>query len=103
MGLKLTIKSPVGYVRAVSGLFITKANPSGLTAKEIEIVAKLMEYSSSGIITFPARKKTMDDLELKTQNFYNAMTVLKKKGVVVNEELHRIFTSKNLTVHYASS
>jgi len=102
MGLKLTLKNPVSYIRAVSGLFITKESPSGLTSKDIRIIAKLMEYSTSGVITFSARKRTMDDLGLKNQNFYNAMTTLKNKGVVVNEELHRIFTSKNLTINYAS-
>jgi len=101
MGLKLTLQSPVSYVRAVSGLFITKDHPSGLTTKEIRIIAKLMQHSKSGIVTFSARKKTMDELGLKTQNFYNAMTMLKSKGVMINEELHRIFTSPSLTVNYA--
>ena len=101
MGLKLTLKSPASYVRAVSGLFITKDHPSGLTSKDIKIIAKLMEHSKSGIVTFAARKKTMEELELKQQNFYNAMTILKGKGVLVDEELHRIFTSDMLTVNYA--
>ena len=101
MGLKLTLKSPVSYVRAVSGLFITKEHPSGLTSKDIKIIAKLIEHSKSGIVTFAARKKTMEELGLKQQNFYNAMTILKGKGVLVDEELHRIFTSDMLTVNYA--
>ncbi len=101
MGLKLTVQSPVAYVRAVSGLFITKNHPSGLTGKEIKIVAKLMEHSPSGIVTFAARKRTMDELELKEQNFYNVMTILKKKGVIVGEELHRIFRTDQLSVNYA--
>lgn len=103
MGLKLTLQSPVAYVRAVSGLFITKNHPSGLTGKEIKIIAKLMEHSTSGVLTFAARKKTMDELGLKQQNFYNAMTILKSKGVLVDEELHRIFTSTSLNINYASS
>lgn len=102
MGLKLTLKSPVAYVRAVSGLFITKNHPSGLTSKEIKIISKLMEYSTSGVVTFAARKKTMEDLTMKRQAFYNAMTILKAKNVLVDEELHRIFTSNMLTINYAS-
>ena len=101
MGLKLTVQSPVAYVRAVSGLFITKNNPSGLTSKEIRIIAKLMQHSSSGVVTFATRKRVMDELEIKQQHFYNSMTTLKSKGVLVNEELHRIFTSDSLTINHA--
>jgi hypothetical protein len=103
MGLKLTLQSPVAYVRAVSGLFITKDHPSGLTSKEVRIIAKLMEHSTKGVITFAARKKTMEELGFKRQNFYNAMTVLKSKGVMVDEEMHRIFTSHILTINYANN
>ena len=103
MGLKLTLQSPVAYVRAVSGLFITKDHPSGLTGKEVRIIAKLMEHSTKGVVTFAARKKTMEELGLKTQNFYNAMTILKGKGVLIDEEMHKIFTSTSLTVNYALS
>ena len=102
MGLKLTIKSPAGYVRAVSGLFITKEYPSGLTIREMQIIASLINHSKSGVLTFASRKKTMDELEIKSQHFYNAMVVLKRKGVLVEDELHRIFTSSNLTINYAS-
>ena len=103
MGLKLTVHNSVAYVRAVSGLFITKSHPSGLTNKEVRIIAKLIEHSSSGVLTFAARKKTMDELVMKRQAFYNAMTILKAKGVLVNEELHRIFTSDSLTIKNASN
>ena len=103
MGLKLTVKNPAAYVKAASGLFITKSHPSGLTNKEIRIIAKLIEHASSGVLTFAARKKTMDELVMKRQAFYNAMTILKAKGVLVDEELHRIFTSDSLTIKNASN
>ncbi len=103
MGLKLTLQSPVGYIRAVSGLFITKVHPSGLTPREIDIIAKLMQHSVSGIVTFAARKKTMSELDLKPQNFYNAMVILKEKGVMINKELHRTFTTNTITIRYAGN
>ncbi len=103
MGLKLTLQSPVGYIRAVSGLFITKKYPSGLTPREIDIVAKLMEHSSAGTVTFAARKKTMTELEMKPQNFYNAMVILKEKGVMIEQELHRTFTTNAITIKYAGN
>jgi len=103
MALKLTLKSSAGYVRAVSGLFITKNHPSGLTPREIDIIAKLIEHSSSGVVTFAARKKTMEQLDLKPQNFYNAMVILKEKGVMIEQELHRTFTTNAITIKYASN
>ena len=101
MGLKLTISNPLAYVKAVSGLFVTKKRHAGLTSKEMTILAKLMEHTSSGLITMTARKATIKDLGLKPQNFYNAMVDLKGKQAIVGDELHSIFTSDTITIRNA--
>ena len=82
MGLKLKVNSSLDYVRAVSGLFINGKSPSGITSNEIILIAKLIEHSNSGLITFSVRKKVMTDLDIKNQNFYNAMVILRKKGII---------------------
>lgn len=102
MNLKLNLNSPEAYVRAVSGLFISKKHPLGLTQKEIKLISKLIEHSPSGVVTFSARKKTMDEFALKPQNLYNTMTILRSKGVFVEDELHKVFTSSSLTVSYGA-
>ena len=101
MGLKLTISNPLAYVKAVSGLFVTKKRHAGLTSKEMAILAKLMEHTNSGIITMDARKAVIKELGLKPQNFYNAMVDLKGKQAVSGDELHAIFTSDTITIRNA--
>ena len=101
MGLKLTISNPLAYVKAVSGLFVTKKRHAGLTSKEMTILAKLMEHTSSGMITMKARKKVIKELGLKPQNFYNAMVDLKAKQAISGDELHSIFTSDTITIRNA--
>jgi len=103
MGLTLTIKSSREYAKAISGLFISKKNPSGLTSKEIEIVAKLMEHCKQGIITSSARQASMEELKMKKQNFYNAMSVLKGKQVITGEELNKVFTTDTIRINNANS
>jgi hypothetical protein len=102
MGLKLKVTTSEGYVRAVSGLFITKGNPSGLTKREVEMVAKLMKHSVKGVITSKTRDKVTDEMGWKKQNFYNMVVILKAKGVLIDEELNRIFTAGAINLEYAA-
>ena len=101
MGLKLTISNPLAYVKAVSGLFVTKKRHAGLTSKEMIVIAKLMEHTDSGMITKEARKTTMKELGLKHQNFYNTMVDLKEKQAISGNELHSVFTSSTITIRNA--
>jgi hypothetical protein len=102
MALKLKVNTSDAYVRAVSGIFITKKNPSGLTPKEIELISKLMEHSVKGVITSKTRTVVTEAMGWKKQNFYNMVVILKTKGVLVDEELHRIFTSGSINLQYAA-
>lgn len=101
MGLTLTITSPRAYVKAVSGLFISPKYPMGLTIKEIDILARLMEHSPQGALTQKVRNKVMEDLNFTPQNFWNTMTSLRKKKAISRDELHKIFTAKTIKIHYA--
>jgi hypothetical protein len=101
MGLKLTISNPLAYVKAVSGLFVTKKRHAGLTSKEMQVIAKLIEHSEAGVITMSTRKKAIKELALKPQNFYNAMVDLKAKQAISGDELHAIFTSDTITIRNA--
>lgn len=103
MSLKLNLRTPRAYVQAVSGLFISPKNPNGLTPKEMDVLACLMEYSRHGVITHSARTKSMEKLKFKDQNFYNAMSSLKTKRAVDGEELHPVFIVKSLSVDYANN
>lgn len=102
MSLRLEVGKAKSYVRAVSGLFINARTPSGLTSKEIEIIALLMEHSKSGIITQNTRKKVMEVMGMKRQSLYNMMTILKSKNVMNDGELNRLFTVGEVNVKYAT-
>ena len=103
MGLKLTLRSPRDYVVAISGLFVNKRHPQGLTLKEIDVVASLITHSKQGIITTSARKKVMEELKLEPQNFYNTMSSLKSKQAIDGEELHKLFTVESIHLIHANS
>ena len=101
MGLKLTINSPRAYVTAVSGLFISPKHPMGLTIKEQDIIAAIMDHSPEGFISEKVRAKVMEDLDFTRQNFYNTMTKLRAKKAISRDELHKIFTTKSITINHA--
>lgn len=103
MGLKLNVAAPRAYVQAVSGLFISKENPNGLTSKEMDVLSCLMEFSFHGMVTKDARVKAMEKLKFKNQNFYNAMSSLRDKKAVNGEKLHPVFVQTSLQVSYANN
>ena len=102
MQLNLKVNHPKKYVQAVSGLFINARSPSGLTSREIDMIALLIEHSTSGLITHDTRKIVMEKMGTKRQRFYNMMATLKGKGIVSNGELHRLFTASVIKLNYAS-
>ncbi len=97
----MTIATPRAYVQAVSGLYLTRKKYAGLTSKQKDIIAKLIEHSDNGVITVTTRREVMKQLGLKPQNFYNAMVDLKSKQAIIGNELHKIFTSNMITIKNA--
>ena len=98
MGLEIKIRSPIQYATAVSGIFANKKSPNGLTRKEIKVVALLMMNSKHGVITKEASRKTREMLNMESQPYYNMITVLRKKKVILGEELNKIFTTKSIVL-----
>lgn len=96
--LNLRLNSSKAYVRAVSGLFITPKNAAGLTPKEQEMLALLMDHSHDGYISQRTRKIVRETLGMEEQLFYNRMSKLKKKQAIIGEELHSIFKSTNINI-----
>ena len=99
--LRLNLKRPKEYVRAVSGLFYSKYG--GLTDKEIDILARLLDKCPNGVITQRARDEVIEEMGMKTQNFYNTMSTLKRKRAISGDELHMLFTVGQIKLNYANS
>lgn len=86
MNKSLTVTTAIAYVTAVSGVFITPANPSGLTKREREVVSALLDIIDDGKINPRIEKKLWqqfkETVNLKTQAMSNMMRALKNKRAV---------------------
>ncbi len=88
------------FVRAVSGLFITKDNPNGLTPKECTVVACFLHYTPSGsIVTKQVKVSVANDLNLGLQVATNYVTKFRKKGVITTDlKLHPVFYKDKIII-----
>jgi hypothetical protein len=90
-----------GFIRCISGLFITKDNPHGLTPVEMMFLSKLIS------ILQQQNKQTIDkDVKIELANVTNQglqvvlnyLTRLRKKGVVEGDKLHQIFKNRRIII-----
>jgi hypothetical protein len=88
-------KSLGGFVRSLSGLFMTKENPLGLTPKECTVVAVLLSVVGNEEITKEHRIEVSNQLNQSLQVTTNYISKFKKKKVVTEQNrLHIIFFTK---------
>ena len=82
----LTVNRAIDFVTAVSGVFITPGNPSGLTYRERQVVAALLDILDGGTINPRIQKeqwkKFKKTVNLRTHSMSNMMRVLRQKKVV---------------------
>ena len=82
----LSVTSAFAFVTAVSGVFITPDNPSGLTKREREVIAALLDIIGDSTINPRIQKQLWqqfkETVNLRTQSMSNMMAVLKDKRVV---------------------
>ena len=100
MGLKMKVPTSKAFVTAVSGLFASKNNPNGLTPREIEFVCAAMDHSTGGVIVKTTRFKIADELKIDMRTYYNMAHRLKKKRAINDDQLHRVFTAREISVVY---
>lgn len=100
-------KSIGGLVRSLSGLFITKENPKGLTPKECTVLAVLvsvtwahaLEARTATIITKEVRVDVSNQLNQSLQVTTNYINKFKKKGVVQeHNKVHPIFFTTKIII-----
>ena len=102
----MTIKptSLGGFVRCLSGLFITKENPHGLSPKELTVVACLLSLTKSDtVITKQLKEEASNQLNQKYQVTVNYVNKFKKKGIVTKDDkLHPVFFKKEIIIEYGT-
>ena len=99
---EIVVTKKYGYVTAISGLFISKDFPSGLTAKEIVIFTVLwnvMEYRNENKITIEVKKQAAEILHISMQVLTNYMVKLRKKKLLTQDNmLNKVFTNPNISI-----
>lgn len=88
--LRLEIKNSLVFIRVLSGLFINKDNPNGLTNKEIQLLAliiMLMQKEGVNVITRLMRKDIRKEMNLSPRNLYNTISELKRKQALTRNDM----------------
>jgi hypothetical protein len=97
-------KSPGGFVRCLSGLFITKDNPGGLTPAELTVTAALFAILKSKNLEIIDKDVRLELANLNNFSFQvavNYVNKLKSKGVVTaDNRLHPIFFKEKITIEW---
>jgi hypothetical protein len=87
---RLALKDPYAYVVAVSGVFMSTKNPTGLTPKEILLISttiELMRNMGINVLTRGIRKELMKRLNLTSRNLYNTVWILKTKNAITSDDM----------------
>lgn len=88
-------KTTGGLIRALSGLFITKDNPNGLSNKECTVLAVLLSLIGNQEITKETKILLSNQLNQSLQVTVNYINKFKLKGVIGQDnKLHKILFKK---------
>jgi hypothetical protein len=101
---KIQCSTVRGYIQGVSGLFISKDNPSGLTPKEIDILTAIvfvLAEERSHVIIASTKEKVATLTNHPVQVITNYIKKLRDKRVLSqNNELHKLLREKVVFIEY---
>lgn len=93
-----------GFVRILSGFFITKDNLNGLTANDIQFICKVLQTlkdSNEELITKQVKINLAELSNTKLQVIMNYVNRLKKKKVITEDDrLHSIFYKTKIEIKW---
>ena len=94
-------KSLGGLVRSLSGFFMTKDNPHGLSPKECTVIACLISITENNQITNDIKVELSNQLNQKYQVTLNYINKFKKKGVITKDDkLHPVFFKTKIVIEH---
>ncbi len=99
-------KSLGGFVRCLSGFFITKSNPTGLTPAECTLLSaliSLLQQTEDKIITKEVKVNLANMTNHSLQVITNYINKFVKKGVIQSGKLHPIFYQDKIVISYRSA
>lgn len=104
--LTLKPKTRGSFVRCVSGLFITKTNPQGLTQAELNILTALYTIlltKNKTVVDKDVKIELANMTNNKLQVIINYVNKLKHKNVIMQDDtLHSIFSKQEIIIQYAN-
>ena len=90
--ITLKINTLRGYVQAISGVFITQDNPTGLSPREMDVLTALLFYADknkSEYITTHIKKEASISLGHNMQVITNYLQKFRQKKVIsTDNKLH---------------
>lgn len=90
------------YISCLSGVFITKDSPHGLTPTELIMLCHIYSLSQGKELTKEVRTAIANETNHGLQVITNYINKFKKKKVVVDNKLHPIFFKTKITIEYVS-
>lgn len=100
---KVQPKSLGGFVRSVSGLFISKSNKHGLSPKECTLVSLLRSLlpTKESKMSKLTRQEVSNQFNQSLQVTTNYINRLKKKGVIMEDEsLHPVLYETKIVIEW---
>lgn len=95
-------KTLAGHICALSGLFITSTNPSGLTPKELQFITAIATFTNNEI-TKDIKIQLANQFNYNLQVTVNYINKLKRKGVITKDDkLHPIFSKTKIIIEYGN-
>lgn len=97
----INTKTTKGYLQAISGVFISKEHPGGLTPKELDIITAFLFVmdDEEGEITSEVKDKVSALFNHPRQVITNYVKKLRDKGVITRaNKIHKLILSNETTI-----
>lgn len=92
-----------GYIQGISGLFISKSNPGGLTPKELDILTAFLFVMDKPEIAIDSevKHKVASLINHPIQVITNYVKKLRDKGVIdSSNRLHSLLINREVKISY---
>ena len=94
------------FVRSISGIFMNKSNPNGITNKECTLIAQLIFILSEKSTTVVDRQVKIELANMTNHNLQvitNYIGKFKNKGIILEDnKIHPLFLETEITIKHLS-
>lgn len=88
------------FIKSLSGLFITKENPNGISPKELIVFITLVHLTHE-VVDKDVKVMVSNSLNQTLQVTTNYVSKFKKKGLITKDnKIHPLFSKKRIVIEY---